>query len=131
LYEKVLFPLLPNGQVEQLLKLNNETADKVKAVATFRGDAQHTKTDMFLNMQKIFKWDVLRNASDPLVEKKRIDTESNVAPDFFSRLVRTAPINVPKRAFICITGQFERLELQNKIKNLFVRVCLIDICILS
>ena len=121
LYNVTIFPLLPDGMVTKLLQLHEEIAHKLLSVATFSSGSRGSKTDMFEDLQRRFRWDVLRPNDSPL-PRSNLETEASLyRGDMIGLSPMLPPPNKPKkrkRAFVCITGQFERLELKSKIATL-------------
>jgi hypothetical protein len=120
LYNETIIPNLPAGQAEKLFQMHQNMAAKLKAVATYSGSARGPKTEMFLDMQRHFRWHVLRPIDAPLIKSPTDILEESNKKIGMSPFVPSDPRKKPKRAFVCITGQFERLELKNKIENLLL-----------
>jgi hypothetical protein len=115
--QQALFPLLPPGQPEKLLELQRQIGHNLSSVATYSGTSRKVKTKMFEEMQMKFHWNVFRPESSP------IRTSPNPYLELPSMPVATAPSEEKesdKRAFVCVTGQFDRFELQTKIARLFL-----------
>ena len=76
------------------------------------------KNVMFRRLQTTFHWNVFR--------QERMPIRSLVRPDFaIPSVTKSSPPrpgtadDKEKRAFVCVTGQFDRFELENKIDTIF------------
>ena len=93
----------------------------ITAVATYSNSTKGTKAHMFTDLQTNFRWDVTRPGDSPrLKTKEEIEASSQIgSPPMFPSPENAAPEKETKRAFVCITGQFERLALRSKIHKFF------------
>ena len=115
-FNETVFPHLPPGKAEKLLELQQKVGQQLQSVATFTGSSREIKTKMFEELQVKFHWNVLRPGTPPLRKSQRPEL---VLPSTTRRSTPARRKDGDKRAFICVTGQFDRFELQNKIDFIF------------
>jgi len=117
-----IVPKLPTAVAEEMTRMNKEIAKKLQAVATFSGASRDKKTNMFITIQRDFHWDVARNGDSPRPntnEEVTATSEIGLTPMQSISTIPMTPLKDTKRAFVCITGQFERLALRSKIRRFF------------
>lgn len=77
---------------------------------------------LFNTLQTKFKWDVLRNSAETRLEKHGPKSNPYTGPTFNAPSRTMLEGKRTKKAFVCITGQLARLELENKINNLLLPI---------
>ena len=98
--------------------MHADMAEKMLSVATYGDGTRGTKADMFTELQLKYRWEVTRPIDPPRL-KTTLELEAfsqvGVSPLLPTPVKLDVPEKTSKRAFVCITGQFERLELNSKI----------------
>jgi hypothetical protein len=119
IYDKTVFLSLPEEQVQRLKQMNTAMKEHPQSVATFLNKTlANAKASMFADLTTRFFWHVDRFDGKPWQPNK--DTIERLDMVDMSPILRPKPdVSNTKRAFVCITGQLERLELRNKIENFF------------
>ncbi|CAB9497318.1 Glycosyl transferase [Seminavis robusta] len=119
IYNETIFPSLPEKQAARIRQMNADMQVQLRAVATFSDNTTaNTKSGMFDDLCTRYYWHVNRPDGKEWRPNKLTVERSNVIGK--SPILRPIPaVSEPKRAFVCITGQFERLELKSKIEKFF------------
>ncbi|CAB9512856.1 expressed unknown protein [Seminavis robusta] len=119
LVREVQLSRLPEATANLLLSLHDKIGEQLMSVATYTGTSRQVKTHMFEDLQTRFHWNVFRPQSSL---KRESPNPYFSLPSMSVQEAASKPSihkDDEKRAFICVTGQFDRFELENKIKNLF------------
>lgn len=122
-YDIYIYRNTPFGVKDKLLQMNKAMKTKMLAVATFSSGARGSKTDMFGDLQRHFRWDISRPSDSPRLNTKEevaASSQIGVPPARMLSHTKATAESQTKRAFVCVTGQFERLSLSSKIENFFV-----------
>ena len=106
---------LPSGFKERIMMLNKALMDSSPQNSVSK-PCSECKSRAFTELQQKFHWHVSRGARLP----KRIRHVPLHSPSNASTSVVAPKSNSSsRRAFVCVTGEMTRLEVENKIKNLF------------